>query len=519
MVLSNAPYSQPYSSLGKEPLNNYYLEISQSSTAKSKYYYVGVPGLKLFAASSSSVIPSTAPCRLLYTTSNNRTYGVFGNNVVEISNTGAYILLGKINTSNGVVRACDNSYDILLVDGSFGYIINIVSNTLTQITDPNFPGALDSTQGPSHCCVVDTYFIVNSKNTNKYYWSAPGYVPTAFDSTKPTELSLWNGLYYGEKIGDSDNIVGLISIVNNIFVIGQYSLEVHYNTQDANQTFGRMQNAYINFGCSAPDSICRYSNSLYWVGSDHQGTIGIFTADSTFQPKRISTRGVESRIQSYSSITDCQSFAFAHNGHAYVCFQFAFGTPTDEQPQITGATWVYDITTSTWCRRTSWNNTTGLQSAWKVSAVTSNFNQLIAGDRLTNALYTIDGDYYVNDNANGVGYSIISRDFTSPNLYFSGKNIIIREIILQYQAGVGLINNDAVGVGADPQIGLSISYDAGRTWTNEVQRSLGTNGEYGHRCRWVSGGRGRNVQFRLRITDPVQVIITGIAINYEVCSA
>ena len=98
----------------------------------------------------------------------------------------------------------------------------------------------------------------------------------------------------------------MIQKVNIIWVFGQQSIEIHKNVgtgDDASgQQFGRMDNCFINFGCAAPDSICKYGNTVYWISSDKTGTVGIFAADSSFQPQRISTRGVETRIQSYSNI-------------------------------------------------------------------------------------------------------------------------------------------------------------------------------------------------------------------------
>jgi hypothetical protein len=513
--LSYKPYTAPYTSLGLEPLSNYYLEMSESMTTKSKYYYVGVAGLELFSPANASIIPVSNQCRCLYTTSNGRTYGVWGKYICEVLATGTLVLVGTILTSSGVVRAVDNSIDTMFVDGQYGYIVDN-NNILNQITDVNFPGVLDVTEGPSHCAVIDTFFLANSNNTVRYYWSAPGYQPTAFDSTKPYQLSLWNGLYFGEKIGQSDSIVGMVGCLNSLFVFGKYSTEVHYDNGDTFQTFGRMENAYINIGCGAPDSICSYVNQVFWLSSDKAGTVGIFTADSTFVPRRISTRGLEQRIQEYPDITNCYAFTFAHNGHGYAVFNFPSGTPDDFQPQNTGATWIYDITNDTWARRTHYDQVTGLSYQWRGQFATSNFSKLLMGDNSTNCVYELSGDYYVNDKPDGSGYYQIKRDFTSPNLYFAGKLVTVKEVILNMQQATGLTNKNSAGIGLDPQVQLQVSFDTGLTWTNWVNAPIGVIGGTYTRTRWVGIGCGRNIQFRFLITEPVEVIITGVVINYEV---
>lgn len=518
--LTLKPYTSPFSSLGAEVVNNFYVEISTSDTAKSKYYYVGIPGLRLLKQSSSTQFSSSSACRGLYTTTGGKTYGVFGKNVVEVRSNSSYSLIGLLKTSSGIVRFCDNGDTVLLVDGSYGYTIETASNTLYPVTDESFPGIEDVSKGATHCTCVDGYFIVNSKGTRYYYWSAPNYVPYAFDSTKPGVETHWNGLDFGEKMGDSDNIVGIISTVDLIWVMGEESIEVHRNRglgDDASgNIFGRMDNALVNFGVSAPGSICKFANSIYFIGQDKSGTVGIFTVDTGFQPKRISTRGVESRIQKYSKISDCYATVHSFNGHAFIVFNFPSGTPTDDQSEATGATWVYDIITDTWTRRTHWDADSNLSYMWKGTFCTYNFGKVIFGDASSNGLYWLDSDYYQNDLIDGSGVSLIQRIVTSPVQYMAGKNVVYRVCQLNMQQGQGLANPNQYGIGEDPQVGMSYSNDSGNTWSDERQQAIGEIGYYGCRTRWVSCGTGRNRVWKFRVTAPVFVAIIGMTTEIEV---
>lgn len=524
-----APYSSPYTSLGAEVLNNFYVELATSNTTKARYYYVGIPGLELLYTASSTLFPSTSFCRGLYTTSGDVTFGVFGKYLVEISysstsssNQCSYTVVGTLNTSSGTVHFCDNQDTLLVVDGQWGYTVVVSDLTFSQITDENFPGAQDGVNGSSHCVCIDSCFIVNSVGTNKYYWSAPGYVPYAFDSTKPGVQTLWNGLNFGEKLGDSDNIVGIISTVNLMWVFGERSAEIHVNQQNGDdasgQVYGRMGNAFINFGCGAAQSICRYANTVYWLGRDQSGAIGIFAADSSFQPQRISTRGVETRIQDYSTVSDCYSYVYSHNGHTFIVFQFPHGTPTDDQPDVTGATWIYDITNGTWTRRTYWDKSTALSNIWQGNYCTYNWGKVIFGDIGTNALYWFNSSKYENDDADGTDTNMIERIVTSPIGYDSSKNIVYRSVQLQLQPGQGLANNNSAGIGANPKVMYSYSNDSGFSWSNERESSFGAVGEYAFRCRWVKCGIGRNRVHRFRITDPVFVVVLALTCDVEVMS-
>jgi hypothetical protein len=65
--------------------------------------------------------------------------------------------------------------------------------------------------------------------------------------------------------------------------------------------------------------------------------------------------------------------------------------------------------------------------------------------------------------------------------------------------------------GADPIIMLSVSDDGGRTFSSlQKWRSLGKEGEYLKRLRWLKMGMFRQRQIRLEITDPVRRNIVGI---------
>lgn len=517
------PYSSPLVSLGTEIVQNCFVEVCSSPTAKSKYIYIGIPGLSLFKASSASQFSATSACRGLWTTSNNHTYGVFGYYVVEILSTGAFLLVGELSTGSGIVRFADNSETILIVDGKYGYTLTVNDNILAQIIDDNFPGAQDGVNGPTHCACIDTYFIVNSSNTNQYYWSAPGYQPYAFDSTKPGVLSLWNALDYGEKKGDSDTIIGLIQTVNLLWVFGQQSVEIHRNVgagDDASgQLFGRMDGCFLNFGCSAPDSLCKYGNRIFFIGSDKTGTVGIFSADSSFQPERISTRYVEQDIQSYSQISDCYAYVHSFNGHSFVVFQFPHGTADTDQTEVNGSTWVYDITNDTWTRRSYWDKSSGTTSMWRGTFCTYNFGKVILGDRYTNALYYLDSSKYENDDPDGNGTNMIERIVTSPIGYQAGKNVVYYSVQLQLQPGQGLTNNNTAGIGADPKVGYSYSNDSGFSWSNERLKSYGMVGQYAYRCRWVKCGIGRNRVHKFRITDPTYVAIIALTVSIEVLKA
>lgn len=80
-------------------------------------------------------------------------------------------------------------------------------------------------------------------------------------------------------------------------------------------------------------------------------------------------------------------------------------------------------------------------------------------------------------------------------------------LTLDMDVGVGLSS------GADPSAILRTSKNGGKTWSNELTRSIGKVGEYDKRVIWNRVGGGRKTVFEVVITDPVQRDITGAFIS------
>jgi hypothetical protein len=79
------------------------------------------------------------------------------------------------------------------------------------------------------------------------------------------------------------------------------------------------------------------------------------------------------------------------------------------------------------------------------------------------------------------------------------------------EVGVGLTS----GQGVNPQIGLSISRDNGKTWGPQMWKTFGAIGEYRTRVEWRRLGSPREASFKLTVTDPVPVVFVSACINPE----
>lgn len=508
--LSQEPYASPYSSLGKEIVDNFYLEASASPTAAAKFYLVGAQGLRRMIERTTD-----NPCRGMITVSSGRTFGVWGNGLFEILTNGtSRAQIGTLLTSAGIVRFAENGYQMIAVDGSYGYILDLTSGAWAQITDQYFPGidGNDPTKGPSHVVCIDTYFLVNSRNTNRYYWSAPYYIPYAFDAQAPSIKYLWWGLDYGEKVGDTDLIQGMVPFASNrMAVFGINSTEFHVNTGNTRgQLFQRMESAVIGTGAMSPDAIVYHDSAVYWLGRDRSGVVGMFACGTDYQPKRISLRGIETRIQQYATLADAWAFVYSMDGHTFIVWNFPSGTSVDGGDP-NGATWIYDLTTTTWTRRTRWDSASGESFRWRGWHATQNFGKLLLGCDSTDALFELSSTHFVNDHPTGAGVDYINRALTAPILYNEGKNVVVRTVQLRMQQGTALRS----GQGSTPQAMMAMSKDAGQTFGYERFAPMGQTGEYAQRTRWLKCGISRNPVIRFRITEPIQVVVVGCVVDVE----
>jgi len=503
LPLGNKPYSSPYNSIGKEVCQNLFVETAQSENSKAQYYFLKIPGMKLLAADTTN----KGACRAIYTTAEQKTYVVNGQYFYELYEDGTKGQKGTLISYTGTVSITENGYQMIIVDGSAGYIFNYADQSFIRITDEYFPGNSEGTAAPTHVTYIDSYFIVNSPKTNQYLWSNTYYQRNHDDTTTdydPAESQgYWDGLQMGQKMGRPDIVSSLIDCTNMLWLFGNNSIEVHYDTGDYNgQLFARYEGAIIEVGCSAPYSVSRYANNVFWLGADKSGTVGVFTNEG-MQPKRISTRGIEQIIEYMSKSSDCIGFTYAQAGHVFYVMQF---------PEA-NKTLAYDLVTQTWHERTYLDYNTGKVNMWNGMYCSFNWSKNLIGHSSHSSYFELSTTYFQNDNPDGNGVNYIKCIKTTPIEFNVGMLNRFNSIQIMFRQGVGLNTNTAQLIGKDPECEIAWSNDAGESWSNERTGKIGMQGQYQYRTRLTTLGVSRNRVWRLTITDPVQVILVGMIID------
>lgn len=376
----------------------------------------------------------------------------------------------------GPVSISDNGTQIFIAANPDGYIYNATTDVFSQITDPDFPGAV--TVG-----YIDGYFVFNEPDSQKF-WKTELLDGTSVD---PTE--------FASAEGAPDNLVSLIVDHLEVWLFGVNSVEVWYDAGTPDFPFARIQGAYIETGCAAPYSVAKMDNSVFWLGKDARGNGMVYRANG-YTPQIISTHALSYAIGQYPDISDAIAFTYQQEAHSFYVLIFPSGN----------ATWVYDTTTGLWHERAYMNQSDGSLGRIRANCYTFFNGKHVIGDYENGNLYELSLDTY-SDNGD------IQKWLRAWRALPTGGNNLKRtfhhELQLDCQSGVGL---DGTQQGTDPQVILRWSDDGGHTWSNEHWRSMGAIGNTQTRVIWRRLGSTEKLRdrvYEVSGTDPVKIALIG----------
>ncbi len=447
---------------------NLYPEFDETGTGKEREIamLVGTPGLRQL------LTVGEGPIRGVFTASNGIIYVVSKDKLYSVDASWSPSYIGQLNTVGGQVSMADNGQQLCLVDGPCGYIYTFATAAFARITSGNFLGA-------DKVAFQDGYFIFNKPNTGQFYITGlyDGFTIDALD--------------FATAEGAPDNIVSLLSDHRELWLFGDRSVEVFFNSGNPDFPFERVQGAFIEHGCAAAHSVAKLDNTVFWLGQDDKGA-GVVYAAQGYAPNRISTHAVEYAIQSYGDPSDAVAYTYQQDGHSFYALNFTSANTT----------WVFDTKTNLWHERTYTNS--GQQERHRANCHAFAYNTHVVGDYQTNQLYALDMGYY-SDNMQP-----ITRLRVAPHLTQGLKRLFFNSFQLDMETGVGL---DGIQQGTDPQVMLQFSDDGGHSWSNEKWVSAGKLGKTKHRALWRRLGQSRDRVFRVKVTDPVKVILMGVEVD------
>lgn len=452
---------------------NLYAELKPEKDKTGLVLY-RTPGTNLFNGPN----PGASPYRGVSRQIGDLCYGVKAGTFYEINNAGVETSRGTINTTSGNVCITDNGKQVLIVDGTNGYVYTIASTTLTQIASGNFPN------GCTTCDFIGGFFIVDDPANNGRFWKSASY-----------DGATWSATDFATAETNPDALVRVYVNQGVIHLFGTATTEFWYLSGGLDFPFALIQSSPIQWGLGAKWSVARLGGRTVFLGSNEEGHVQIVRLNG-FQPEVISSPEMDDLFDDFT-VSDAIGFTYMLAGHEF--YEISFPTA--------GQTWLYDATTSAIAGLPVWSQ---LKSSGgrHIAQFYINFqNRNLVTDYASGNVYELKENVYT-DNGETIQWKVISKHVADET-----KNVSVGRLWVDMEAGVGL----ATGQGSNPQVMLRYSKDGGHTWSAELWRSLGAMGKYLARLLWMRLGAARDWVFEISGSDPVKVAIlnAGLAIRKQ----
>ena len=437
---------------------NLYVEVQEDPEANGLVLYP-TPGVSTFVNFGAN------PIRGLYERGD-VIYAVVSSTLWEIAANGTTTNRGTLNTSGGRVDMADNGLQMLIVDGTDGYILTFATNVFAEIADADFvPG--------DTCAFLNGRFLVSQSSSGRFGWSA------LYDGTA------WDALDFATAESHPDELERVFVDGAVAHMLGASTVEQWADSGAEDQPVARIGAGAMQWGLAARWSVAKGQEGFFCLGKSRLGGVQVYVVSGASY-KAVSTPQVEQEWARYSAVENATAYSYMANGRSFYQINF----PTADK------SWLWD--------GTAWNRVESAGGRHRGEIQINFQNRSYVSDYENGKLYLLDADTYTDD-----GEPIVREVVTRHSK--SGDFIRLSKLWVEMEAGVGL----NAGQGSDPQIMLQISRDGGQTWGNEMWRSIGRIGEYVARAVWNRLGRARDFVFRLRITDPVKSVFVAGWAQYD----
>lgn len=397
--------------------------------------------------------------------------------VLYMDGAGTIVVLGSSTamlTKSGRVGMSDNGTQIIIVDGTAGYIIPIntlgaPTGAMTQIAAAGFPN------GATTVDFLNGYFICDNPNATpqgRFNWS------TQYDGT------LWAALDFATAESNPDALIHIMVNFGQLFLFGNVTTEIWAPSGDT-AIFRRVGAAGVEWGLAAKWTVDKYANNtLIFLGKNKLGQCQLGVLDGyTFKP--ITDPDVTKDINS-RQVASATGFAYSLDSHTFYELNFP------------DKSYLYDDLSDSFSQLIS----NGGRHLGEMRAELNGVTYI--ADYAVGQVYRLRGDYYTDYN-----YPIINSIQTK-HVFADYNPVAINELYVDCEFGDGL---DGGVQGSNPQIMLQWSKDGGRTFGNEIWKTMGALGAYGARTWWQNLGIAKDWVFRFAVSDPVKLVITGAGVR------
>lgn len=405
--------------------------------------------------------------------------GVMDGEIVVCAGTAVHTLTtsgAKTDLSGSVTRgdlppqfAASQAPELVMVSDGKAYLID----ASTGVT--NFTANFTSATGPiTSVTVLGNRHLYTEGGSGRVHYSDTG------------DASTISGFVTAE--GDPDEARAVVAANGTAWIFGARVTEAAYLTGDSAVPVA-FRPLTVDYGIIASRAVCSTPYGVFFVGNDAR----IYALNGG-RPIPVSTEPIVSVIEQVTAVDKIVLHYYSQADHDWLILETQSGTE-----------YFYDIQNRTWHTRP------------RIGSVESGIGPVVR----------VGSDVYCLDNKAGANTALLRleslvytnrgddiRRRATGKVYIEDGEIDVKNIIIEAQSGTAL---DGSGFGSDPQVWLELARD-GHSFENPIQKSLGLFGQYRHRPVFSPMGTvgPGMVAFRVSMSDPVGVVVTGATINSRV---
>jgi hypothetical protein len=360
-----------------QDVENYIPLPAQQSGTRSRVLYRTAPGLDVFANIGAG--PHRGAIN-----AEGSLFVVSGSSLYEVAPDGTATSRGTIPGTGRVSMAYNQitgGNQVVIGNGSSGYVYDTYADTFTQITDAGFPGFI--------ACDFLNQYIVGVEPLRRFW----------FHSDLVDALS-YNTLDRYEAETSPDPIQGLVASHNEVLVFGARTIEPWINdplSNAAGTAFQLERGSVIERGCINGNTIRRLDNSVFFVGDDR-----VPYRLNGYTPVPIGTPVLAA---AWRDLNPNKAFAFTYEDKGHVIYYVTWGD---------GQTWGYDVVTGKWHRRQSFGH-----DRWRLNTLVKWNNEWYGGDFQNGKLYRLQWGFVYE------GCEIMPRRIRTGVLHADGNPVTV----------------------------------------------------------------------------------------------
>lgn len=449
-------------------LTNWYVQQLPKS-ARADFALYPTPGTRLWSYFTD------VGCRALYEI-NNRMFAVIGGTVYEVLGPGRFYGYSPLKQDGKLAYLVVGGVDgnqLLIASGTNAYCMNLTTYATTQVL----------TGEATQIGMLDRYFLAFHDGRLRISDLDDGL------TWDPTQVAV--------RGSASDDWRAMLVNPPDIWLVGEQTGDVWYDAGTFPFPFAPRSGLIYKYGIAAVHSIAAAGASVLWLARNRDGD-GVVVRTRGYQPNRASTAEIEAEIAEYArttTIDDAEGWTYQQEGKWFYVLRF---------PAY--ATWVLDLETNLWHRRSTFDTVTATELPWRPRVHCQAFGKHLVGDASSGVISEMDVSF-----GSEFDGAPIRRSRVPPALFREHQVQRIKRVEVFLESGLGLVS----GQGSDPQMIAESSDDGGQTWGHERWLSAGKIGEYPKRLILRRCGRSRNRVTRFTVTDPIPWRVVDVFVNNE----